>query len=209
LGRYLGPVCRLCRREGQCLHLKGDRCHADKCGIQRRNYPPGQHGQRRTKVSEYGLQLREKQKLRRTYGLREKQFRNLFARAERMKGVTGENLLLMLEGRFDSTVYRLGFGATRAEARQLVNHGHFLLNGRKLDIPSARVRPGDIVELREKSRRLVRINEALDGVLRQGVPSWLELDRTAFRGTVKSLPAREELTAPSFQERLVVELYSK
>lgn len=209
MGRYTGPVCRLCRREGMCLFLKGDRCRSDKCGVQRRDYPPGQHGQRRAKVTEFGLQLREKQRLKRAYGLRERQFRTLFARAERMRGVTGENLLVLLERRFDSIVYRLGFGTTRAEARQLISHGHFLVNGRRLDIPSARVRPGDVVELREKSRSVARINDALDGVLRLGLPSWLELDRGAFRGTVKSLPLREELTAPAFQEQLIVELYSR
>ena len=209
MGRYTGPVCRLCRREGACLFLKGDRCQSDKCGVQRRDYPPGQHGQRRSKATEYGRQLRAKQRIKRAYGLRERQFRNIFDRAEHMRGVTGENLLVLLERRFDSIAYRLGFGATRAEARQLITHGHFLVNGRRLDIPSALVRPGDVVELRERSRGVARINEALDGVMRQGLPSWLELDRSAFRGTVKTLPLREELNTPEFQEQLVVELYSK
>ena len=209
MGRYLGPVCRLCRREGMCLFLKGDRCETDKCGLQRRDYPPGQQGQRRVKISEFGRQLREKQRVKRSYGLRERQFRSLFDRAERMRGVTGENLLALLERRLDNTVYRLGFGVTRAEARQLVSHGHVLVNGRRLDIPSALTRPGDVVELREKSRRIVRVNEALDGAARRGVPSWLELERPVFRGTVKALPQREELTAPEFQEHLIVELYSK
>ncbi len=192
-----------------CLSLKGDRSLSEKCGIQRRNYPPGQHGQRRSKISDYGLQLREKQRARRTYGLREKQFRTYFEKAERMKGVTGENLLILLERRLDSVVYRLGFGATRAEARQLINHGHFRLNGRKVDIPSYLVRPGDAVELRSRSRQVARINESLDSALRRGFPSWIELQRNEYRGSVKSLPVREELTAQAFQERLIVELYSK
>jgi len=192
-----------------CLFLKGDRCESDKCGLQRRDYPPGQQGQRRTKISGFGRQLREKQRVKRTYGLRERQFRSLFDRAERMHGVTGENLLVLLERRLDNTVYRLGFGVTRAEARHLVNHGHVLVNGRRLDIPSALTRPGDVVELRERSRRIVRINEALDGAVSRGVPAWLELERSAFRGTVKALPQREELTMPEFQEHLIVELYSK
>lgn len=209
MARYIGPACRLCRREGMCLFLKGDRSLSEKCGIQRRDYPPGQHGQRRIKISAYGLQLREKQRAKRSYGMLEKQFRSFFVKAERMKGVTGENLLLLLERRLDSIVYRLGFGNTRAEGRQLINHGHFLVNGRKVTIPSYLVRPGDTVELREKSRRIAHINEALDGALRRGFPSWVELDRSEYRGSVKSLPVREELTRPAFQEHLIVELYSK
>ena len=191
------------------LFLKGDRCHTDKCAIERRNYAPGQHGQGRIKVSDYGTQLREKQRMKRTYGLLEKQFREYFKTADRMKGVTGETLLILLERRFDSIVYRTGFSTSRSEARQLVRHGHFLINGRKVDIPSYQVRPGDVIEVREKSRAVVRINEALDGVMRRGVPSWVELERDAFKGTVKTLPVRAEMTTPAFQEHLIVELYSK
>jgi small subunit ribosomal protein S4 len=209
LARYTGSVCRFCRRETTKLFLKGDRCHTDKCAIERRNYAPGQHGQGRIKVSDYGTQLREKQKMKRTYGLLEGQFRAYFKRADRMKGVTGENLLILLERRLDSIVYRLGFATSRNEARQLVRHNHFKVNGRKVNIPSFLVRPGDVIELREKSREVTRVNEALDGVMRRGVPSWLELDRPAFKGSLKSLPVREELTTPAFQEKLIVELYSK
>jgi len=209
LARYTGPVCRLCRRENAKLFLKGDRCHTDKCSIERRNYAPGQHGQGRTKVTDYGTQLRAKQKVKRTYGLVEKQFRATFDKADRMKGVTGENLLMLLERRLDSMVYRMGFATSRNEARLLVRQGHFLVNGRKVNIPSYLVRVGDVVELKEKSRKIVRINEALDGVMRRGIPSWVELERDAFKGTVKTLPVREEMTTPEFQEHLIVELYSK
>lgn len=209
MARYTGSVCRMCRRENMKLFLKGDRCHTDKCAVERRNYAPGQHGQGRIKVSDYGTQLREKQRVKRTYGLLEKQFRSYFKKADRMKGVTGENLLVLLERRMDSMVYRLGFATSRNEARQLVRHGHFLVNGRKVNIPSYLVRPGDTIELREKSHQVVSINEALDGVMRRGVPSWVELDRAAFKGTVKTLPVRDEMTTPAFNERLIVELYSK
>jgi len=191
------------------LFLKGDRCFTDKCAVERRNYAPGQHGQGRIKVSDYGTQLREKQRLKRAYGLQERQFRSYFQRADRMKGVTGENLLVLLERRLDSVVYRLGFGVSRNEARQLVRHAHFTVNGRKVNIPSFIVRPGDVVELREKSRKIVRVNEALEGAGRRGVPSWLELDRDNYKGTLKTLPVRAEMTTPEFQEQLVVELYSK
>jgi len=191
------------------LFLKGDRCYTDKCAIERRNYAPGQHGQRRTKVSEYGVQLREKQKVKRTYGLQEKQFRLCFAKADRMKGVTGENLLVLLERRLDSIAYRLGFSVSRSQARTLVRHGHFHVNGSKVNIPSYLVRPGDVIELREKSREIITFNEALDSVMRRGVPSWVELDRANFKGTIKTLPVRDELTTPEFQEQLIVELYSK
>jgi len=191
------------------LFLKGDRCHTDKCAVERRNYAPGQHGQGRVKVSDYGTQLREKQRVKRTYGLLEAQFRSYFAEADRMKGVTGENLLVLLERRLDSIIYRTGFATSRNEARMLVRQGHFLVNGRKVNIPSFSVGVGDVVEVREKSRQIVRVNEALDGVMRRGVPSWIDLDRTAFKGTVKTLPVREEMTTPVFQEHLIVELYSK
>jgi small subunit ribosomal protein S4 len=209
LSRYSGPVCRQCRRENAKLFLKGDRCYTDKCALERRNYAPGQHGQRRTKVSDYGTQLREKQKVKRTYGLQEKQFRLYFAKADRMKGVTGENLLILLERRLDSALYRLGFSVSRAQARTLVRHGHFQVNGHKVNIPSYLVRPNDIITLREKSREVACINESLDSVMRRGLPSWVELERDAFKGTVKTLPVRSELTMPEFQEQLIVELYSK
>jgi len=209
LARYTGPVCRMCRRENTKLFLKGDRCHTDKCAVERRNYAPGQHGQGRIKVSDYGTQLREKQRVKRTYGLLEKQFHAYFDKADRMKGVTGENLLVLLERRLDSMVYRMGFVSSRNEGRSLVRQGHFLVNGRRVDIPSYLVRPGDVVELREKSRQVARINEALDGVMRRGLPSWVELDRAAFKGIVKTLPVRDEMTTPAFQEHLIVELYSK
>lgn len=209
MARYTGPVCRMCRRENMKLFLKGDRCYTDKCAVERRAYAPGQHGQGRVKVSDYGTQLREKQRVKRTYGLLENQFRSYFEKAERMKGVTGENLLVLLEKRLDSMIYRMGFATSRTEARQLVRHSHFTVNGRKVNVPSYLVRPGDIVELREKSRQVARINEALDGVMRRGLPSWVEVDRNGFKGTVKTLPVRAEMTTPTFQEQLIVELYSK
>ena len=190
------------------LFLKGERCYTDKCAIKRRNYPPGQHGQGRVKVSDYGVQLREKQKVRRIYGILEKQFRTYFDKADRMKGVTGENLLVLLERRLDNLVYRLGFASSRIEARQLVKHGHFTLNGRKVNIPSILVKTGDVIELREKSRKITRINDSLDGVVRRGIPQWLELEKDAFKGVLKSLPVREDITMP-IQEQLIVELYSK
>jgi small subunit ribosomal protein S4 len=191
------------------LFLKGDRCYTDKCAVERRNYAPGVHGQGRVKVTEYGTQLREKQRVKRTYGLLEKQFRAYFDKADRAKGVTGENLLVLLERRFDSVVYRLGFASSRNEARLLIRQGHFLVNGRKVNIPSFLVRVNDVVELREKSRKIARVNDSLDGVMRRGVPSWVELERDAFKGTLKTLPVREEMTTPAFQEQLIVELYSK
>jgi small subunit ribosomal protein S4 len=208
LARYTGPSCRLCRRENIELFLKGERCYTDKCAIKRRNYPPGQHGQGRIKVSNYGVQLREKQKVRRIYGILEKQFRGYFEEADRMKGVTGENLLFLLERRLDNTVYRLGFASSRTEARILVRHCHFTVNGNKVNIPSYQVRVGDVVELREKSRKVACVNESLEAVVRRGIPQWLELDKVAFKGVIKSLPAREDITAP-IQEQLIVELYSK
>ena len=191
------------------LFLKGDRCYTDKCAVERRNYAPGQHGQGRVKVSDYGTQLGEKQRVKRTYGLLEKQFRAYFDKADRMKGVTGENLLVLLERRLDSVLYRLGFANSRSEARMMLRQGHFHVNGRKVNIPSFLVRPGDVIELREKSRKMTRINESLDSVMRRGLPSWVELDREAFKGVLKTLPVREEMTTPVFQEQLIVELYSK
>ena len=208
MARYTGPSCRLCRRQNMELYLKGERCYTDKCAIKRRNYPPGQHGQARVKVTDYGVQLREKQKVRRIYGILEKQFRSYFQEADRMKGVTGENLLSLLERRLDNTIYRLGFASSRTEARQLVKHSHITLNGRKANIPSIIVKPGDVLELREKSRKIAVINDSLAAVVRRGVPQWLELDKDAFKGTVKALPLREDITLP-IQEQLIVELYSK
>jgi small subunit ribosomal protein S4 len=190
------------------LYLKGERCYTDKCAIKRRNYPPGQHGQLRTKVSDYGTQLREKQKVRRIYGILEKQFRGYFHEADRMRGVTGENLLSLLERRLDNAVYRLGFASSRTEARILVRHCHFTLNGRKVNIPSIQCKVGDVIELREKSRNVACVIESLESVVRRGLPQWLELDKGAFKGVVKALPIREDITLP-IQEQLVVELYSK
>jgi small subunit ribosomal protein S4 len=208
LARYTGPSCRLCRRQNMELYLKGERCYTDKCAIKRRNYPPGQHGQLRVKVSDYGTQLREKQKVRRIYGILEKQFRGYFHEADRMRGVTGENLLSLLERRLDNTVYRLGFASSRTEARILIRHCHFTLNGRKVNIPSIQVKVGDVIELREKSRAVACITESLEAVVRRGHPQWLELTKDSFKGVVKALPIREDVALP-IQEQLVVELYSK
>jgi small subunit ribosomal protein S4 len=208
MARYVDSVCRQCRREGMKLYLKGERCYTDKCAIERRNYPPGQHGQARTKFSEYSIQLREKQKLRRIYGVLERQFRRYFAIAERSKAVTGEALLVLLERRLDNIVYRMGFANSRAEGRQFVRHGHCQVNGRKVDVPSAMVRPGDVVTIREKSRSSIRVTEALEASQRRGIPDWLEVDRQTFTGKVKALPQRTDLTLP-INEKLIVELYSK
>ncbi len=208
MARYTDAVCRQCRREGLKLFLKGERCYTDKCAIERRNYPPGEHGQRRPKFSEYSLQLREKQKLRRMYGVLEGQFRRYFAMADRSRAVTGEVLLQLLERRLDNVVYRLGFATSRAEARQLVRHGHFLVNGRKVNVPSYLVKPGDVVGVREKSRKVTRIQEAMELATRRGVPDWLDLTPEQFAGTLRAIPTREELTMP-INEKLVVELYSK
>jgi len=208
LARYCGAVCRLCRRENTKLFLKGERCYTDKCAVDRRQYPPGQHGQRRSKLTDYGDQLREKQKLKRMYGVLEKQFKNYFQKAAQQKGITGENLLFFLERRLDNVVYRLGFAASRNEARQLVRHGHFAVNGRKATIPSLLVRPGDTVRLGEKSREIGKIKESLEVASRRGIARWLELDAASFTGKLVSLPAREELTMP-IREQLIVELYSR
>jgi small subunit ribosomal protein S4 len=208
MSRYTGAVCRLCRREGTKLFLKGDRCYTEKCGVERRAYPPGQHGQNRGRVSDYGLQLREKQKVKRMYGLQEAQFRLAMDAASRMRGRTGENLLALLERRLDNVVFRLGFATSRAEARQLVTHGHFLVDGRKVDVASFRVKTGSRVRLREKSRQIARIAEALEALERRSVPGWLELDKEAFEGVVKASPTREDITMP-IQEQLIVELYSR
>ena len=208
MARYRGPVCRLCRREGVKLFLKGDRCYTDKCAMERRPYPPGQHGQMRRKKTEYALLLREKQKLKRIYGVLEKQFRRYFEEAERQKGVTGENLLILLERRLDNVVYRMGFANSRNQARQLVRHGHVLVNGKKVDIPSYLVNIGDEIAIREKSREIPFIKEAMESVSRRGIPSWLEVDPDNFKGKVKALPTREEIAIP-VQEQLIVEFYSK
>ncbi|MBN2333674.1 MAG: 30S ribosomal protein S4 [Deltaproteobacteria bacterium] len=208
MARYRESVCRLCRREGVKLFLKGDRCYTDKCAVDRRAYAPGQHGQRRSKFSEYGVQLREKQKVRRIYGLLEKQFRRYFQQADRQKGVTGENLLILVERRLDNIVYRLGFTNTRSEARQLVRHGHFLVNGRQVDIPSFQVKVGDVIELREKSRKVGRIVEALEAAGRRGLPAFLDLDKDNFKGTVNALPKRDDI-AQAINEQLIVEFYSR
>jgi small subunit ribosomal protein S4 len=208
MARYLGPVCRLCRREGTKLFLKGDRCFSEKCSIDRRAYPPGQHGQGRPRFSDYGLQLREKQKVKRMYGLQEKQFLGTVQKATRMKGRSGDNLLSLLERRLDNVVFRLGFATSRAEARQLVRHGHFLVNGRKTSTPSFVVKPGMVIQLREKSREIARITGALDALESRAVPAWLEIDKTNFAGAVKQLPQREDVTLP-IDEQLIIELYSR
>lgn len=209
MARYTDPVCRLCRREGVKLFLKGDRCYTDKCAIERRNYPPGQHGQgRRRKVSEYAVQLREKQRLKRMYGLLEKQFRKYFDMAERSKAVTGEALLTLLERRLDNMVFRLGLAGSRAQARQLIRHRHFAVNGRRVDIPSYLVKPGDEISVRERSRTKDIFREAVEIAGRRGVSEWLELDPEKLTGKVVRFPERDELTMP-INERLVVELYSK
>jgi len=208
LARHTESVCRICRRENLKLFLKGERCYTEKCAYDRRSYPPGQHGQARKKFSDYGTQLREKQKVKRMYGVLENQFRNIFKEADRQKGITGETLLSLLERRLDNIIYRLGFANSRNEARQLVRHKHFLVNQSKVSIPSYLVKPGDVIELREKSKKVVRILEALEGVARRGVPQWLELDKDQMKGSVKGLPNREEITIP-IQEKLIVELFSK
>ncbi|MDZ4185064.1 MAG: 30S ribosomal protein S4 [Desulfuromonadales bacterium] len=208
MARYREAVCRLCRREKMKLFLKGDRCNSDKCAIERRNYPPGQHGQGRVKVSEYGRQLREKQKVRRIYGVQEKQFRSYFHEADRRKGVTGVTLLQLLEARLDNMVFRMGMTNSRAQARQLVKHGHFMVNGKRVDIPSYLTRVGDTITVREKSRKSVAILEAQQNLTSRGTPRWLEVDAKAFQGVVKELPNREDLTMP-IEEHLIVELYSK
>jgi small subunit ribosomal protein S4 len=208
MARYTGSVCRLCRREGQKLFLKGDRCYSNKCAVDKRAYPPGQHGQGRTRFSDYGLQLREKQKVKRMYGLLERQFERTLDQATRMKGRTGENLLALLERRLDNVVFRMGFATSRAEARQLVRHGHFLVNGRKTTIPSQLMKPGVRVAVRERSRAVTRITGALDALEGRSLPQWLEIDKERFEGTVKQMPAREDITLP-IEEQLIVELYSR
>ncbi len=208
MSRYRGSVCRQCRRENMKLFLKGDRCFSDKCSFDRRGYPPGQHGQRRMKHSDYGIQLREKQKVRRIYGIGEKQFRIIFRKADSLKGITGETLLSLLERRLDNVVFRLGFTSSRTQGRHFVRHNHFTVNGKKVNIPSYIIKAGDVVELKEKSKKVQAIADSLDTVVRRGVPQWLELDKDGFKGVVKGMPAREDITLP-IQEQLIVELYSK
>ena len=208
MARYTEAVCRLCRRESLKLYLKGDRCYSDKCSIERKGYAPGQHGRRRGKVTDYGLQLREKQKVKRMYGVLEKQFRSYFKKADRQKGITGTNLLILLERRLDNVVYRLGFAQSRSQARQLIRHNHIAVNGHKVNIPSYLVKVGSMVEVKEKSRMLGSITESVEAVARRGIPRWLELDKEGFKGSINSLPVREDLTMP-IREQVIVELYSK
>jgi small subunit ribosomal protein S4 len=209
MGRYIGPVCKLCRREGGKLYLKGERCFSEKCAVNRRPYPPGQHGQGRIKLSEYALRLREKQKTRRIYGLLEKQFRGYYDHASRMKGRTGEEMLGLLERRLDNVVYRMGFALTRAQGRQLVRHNHVLINGKRVNIPNYTVQPGEKIELTEESRKNGFVLAALAAAEGRPRPSWVEVDREKGVGMVKSLPVRDELTEPMVREQYVVEYYSR
>jgi len=210
LARYIGPVCRQCRREGMKLYLKGERCHSEKCAIEKRNFIPGQHGKdRKAKLVGYGLQLREKQKVRRVYGILETQFRNTFEKAALMKGITGENLMSGLERRLDSVIYRMGFGTSRAQARQVVRHGHIEVNGRKCNIPSFQVKIGDVVAVRESSKNNPTILAARDATAHAPAPNWIDVDRDALKGRVQALPKRDELVQIQLNEQLIVELYSK
>ena len=208
MARYTEAVCRLCRREGQKLFLKGDRCYTGKCAVDRRPYAPGQHGQSRKKVSEYGIQLREKQKARRYYGVLESQFEKYFEMAEKKAGITGDNLLSILESRLDNVVYRLGFGMSRPEARQLVRHGHFTVNGKKVDIPSYLVSPGDVISVKEGSRGKTKMKAILEATEGKVIPKWLDLDRNTLEAKVVTLAAREDIDLP-LEEQLIVEYYSK
>lgn len=209
MARYREALCRVCRREGEKLFLKGDRCFTEKCGVERRKYPPGQHGQRRGKLSDYGIQLREKQKARNSYGLlMERQFKRYFQRAERLKGVTGEVLLQYLERRLDNIVYRMGFAVNRRQARQLITHGFFLVGGRAVNIPSYLVRAGDVVEVKETGRKIPSIADSISKALHRGIPEWIELDSENYRGKVSHIPSRDEIPMP-VQEQLIVEFYSK
>ena len=209
MARYTDSSCRLCRRENLKLFLKGDRCYSEKCAFERRGYAPGDHGQAHKKQrSDYGVQLREKQKLKRLYGLLEKQFRGYFEKADQQKGITGTNLLIFLERRFDNMIFRMGLSNSRVEARQLISHGHFLINGKAVNIPSYLLKAGDEVSVKESSRKITRVLEAMETVARRGMPHWLELDKENFKASLKMLPVREDLTMP-VQEQLVVELYSK
>ena len=208
MARNLDPKCRQCRREGEKLFLKGEKCMSDKCAIERRNQAPGQHGAKQTRLSDYGTQLREKQKIRRIYGVLERQFRLTYAEADRRKGVTGESLLQLLEARLDSVAYRMGFGASRTEARQVVRHNGILVNGRRVNIPSYQVKPGDVVEVAGKAKSHLRVKAAAEAAEGRGFPEWVEVDAKAMKGTLKALPQRAELPA-TINEHLVIELYSK
>ncbi|BBD07141.1 30S ribosomal protein S4 [Desulfovibrio ferrophilus] len=208
MARYTGAKCRLCRREGQKLFLKGDRCYTDKCAYERRPYVPGQHGRRRSKVTDYAVQLREKQKVRRMYGVLEKQFRAYYQQADLKKGVTGHNLLALLEMRLDNVIYRLGFANSRDQARQLVRHGIFMMNGHRVNVPSMQVKEGDVITVREESKKVPVIQEAQEVIARRGCPDWLEVDGSALKGEIKSRPVREDIQFP-INEQLIVELYSK
>lgn len=208
MARYTGPACKICRRENQKLFLKGDRCMTEKCAFERRPYPPGQHGHGRIKFSEYAMQLREKQKLKRTYGLQEGQFHSYFVKAETMKGVTGSNLLTLLERRLDNVIYRSGFATSRAQARIMVRHGHLMVNGRKVSIPSFLTRKGDQLVISAKGQKQVQFQAAIESSKSKEMPNWLDVDRDQFKSVVKDLPTREDITMP-IEERMVVELYSK
>ena len=210
MARYTGAVCKLCRREGTKLFLKGDRCYSNKCSIERKDSLPGKNAKttRIKKLSTYGIRLREKQKLRKYYGLLEKQFKNYFQKAERKKGITGENLLELLERRLDNVVFRLGITKSKAQARQLILHSHILVNGKKVNIPSYQVKKDDVIELREKSKKIQTIIDSLDAIVRRGIPQWLEINKEKFKGEVLGVPVREDITLP-IQEQLIVELYSK
>ena len=208
MARYTDAVCRLCRRENMKLHLKGERCYSDKCAVDRRNYAPGQHGRRKSKIQGYGIQLREKQKVRRIYGVYERQFRRLFSIAAQQKGITGESLLVMLERRLDNVVRRLGFASSGAQARQLVSHGHIQVNDKRVSIPSYQVRQGETITLREKARSNSFVTASIEAARSRGVPGWLELDGEAIKGTILAMPTKEDVNLP-VQEQLIVELYSK
>ena len=209
MARYVGPVCKLCRREGMKLYLKGERCYSEKCSYTRRPYPPGQHGQGRIKLSEYAVRLREKQKVRRVYGVLERQFRGYYQEANRRKGRTGEEMLGLLERRLDNVLHRLGFAASRSEARQLVRHGHVLIDGKRLDIPSYIVRVGQKIDLTEGAKKFKFVAAAVAGADKRPISSWLEVDRAGFSGSVKGPPVREDLNEPEIREQLVVEYYSR
>lgn len=208
MARYIGAVCRICRREGEKLFIKGDRCYTEKCAIERRKYPPGQHGQGFKKLSDYGVQLREKQKVRKMYGLLEKQFRRYFHDADSGKGITGEVLLQLIERRLDTIVFRMGFAPNRRRARQLIGHGHILVNGKKVNLPSYSIKQGDLVEVKEASRDMSEIVESLSKSEHRGLPGWVEIDSAHFQGKVLHIPSRDEIQLP-VQEQLIVELYSK
>lgn len=208
MARYIESVCKLCRREGMKLFFKAERCYTDKCAFERRSYAPGQHGQARGKTSEYALQLREKQKIKRMYGLMESQFKNTFKSAERAKGITGDNLITYLERRLDNSVYRLGFAGCRKEARMMVAHGFFRVNGRKVDIPSYKLKAADVIEIADKKKKDARILENLKAVERRGLPEWVSFNKESMKGTIARLPRRDDVTVP-MSEQLVVELYSK